>query len=77
MQIYLPCLTQKLPALWQIWGLRQDDLKNVGSVLNFTSAQEVYEIQENHLNKNYQNFNALSKNKNTMSVLATAESIKK
>ena len=30
-------------------GLTRDDLKNVGSVLNFKSAKEVYEIQKKHL----------------------------
>ena len=30
-------------------GLTKDDLKNVGSVLNFKSAKEVYEIQKKHL----------------------------
>ena len=30
-------------------GLSQDDLKNVGSVLNFSSAEEVCQIQKEHL----------------------------
>ena len=30
-------------------GLTQGDLKNVGSVLNFESAKDVYEIQTKHL----------------------------
>ena len=30
-------------------GLTQEDLKNVGSVLNFESAKDVYEIQKKHL----------------------------
>lgn len=30
-------------------GLTQEDLKNVGSVLNFESAKDVYEIQTKHL----------------------------
>ena len=30
-------------------GLTQEDLKNVGSVLNFKSAKDVYEIQTKHL----------------------------
>lgn len=30
-------------------GLTQEDLKNVGSVLNFKSAKDVYKIQKNHL----------------------------
>ncbi|MBQ2900254.1 MAG: beta-glucosidase BglX [Agathobacter sp.] len=32
-------------------GLTKNDLKNVGSVLNFKNAKEVYEIQKKHLEK--------------------------
>ena len=37
-------------------GLTKNDLKNVGSVLNFKNAKEVYEIQKKHLENIYVRF---------------------